>query len=302
MRTLYITGNGFDIYHSLRTRYADFHQFVSDQNSDLENKIEEYFDFQIDANYLWKCFENDLCNFNHRAFFDNFNHLDIMDEGFKPSQCFGLEDDIVQESEELVQGIKDAFLNWIESIEYPDKAHIATRLLGFEPNSLFLNFNYTDTLEILYDIPKSQVIYLHNNTTDLSGELIFGHAEKQEKKPREDDLDEFGNSTRTMFTDAEDAARAPFYEFQKNTDAVMASHQQFFDRLSDIEEVVVLGHSLGRVDWPYFQRIASSIPCAKWKISYYPVAAKKELEYDATEMLRALSPKIAMIEIQDLLS
>jgi len=73
-------------------------------------------------------------------------------------------------------------------IEYPDKSEIQSPQLRFYPESLFINFNYTDTLEELYGIPKSNILYLHNNANDYSGDLIFGHAKKEEKDPKGDDL------------------------------------------------------------------------------------------------------------------
>lgn len=192
MKTLYILGNGFDVYHGLKTRYADFHKFVSDHHADLETSLENYFNFQVDKDYLWKNFESDLCEFDHKVFFDDLNHLDIMDDSFKPSQCFSLEDNITQQSEELVENLKTALLNWIETVEYPEADQIQTLLLQFEPKSLFMSFNYTDTLEEFYQVPKNNILYLHNNANDYSGDLIFGHGETSEKKPKEDDLDENG--------------------------------------------------------------------------------------------------------------
>jgi hypothetical protein len=300
MKTLYILGNGFDIHHGLRTRYADFHQFVSEHHSDLETTLENYFNFQVDSNYLWKSFESDLCEFDHNGFFEGLNHLNISDDTFRLSQCYGLEDDVIQQSEELVQEVREAFLNWIESIDYPDVDQIQSQLLQIQPASLFINFNYTDTLEEFYQVSKDNILYLHNNAKDFSGDLIFGHAEKAEKDPKGDELDANGDSNRTMFTDAEDAARAPFYAFQKDTDSILADHQDFLKKLRNIERVIVLGHSLGKVDWPYFQKIADLAPMAAWSISYYPVNAKPQMEFEAIKMLDPRKPSINMILLEEL--
>jgi len=301
MNTLYILGNGFDIYHGLKTRYADFHRFVSDSYPELETALESYFNFQVDDDYLWKSFESDLCEFNYKSFFDDINHLDVLDESFKRSDCFGLEDDITQQGEDLVSNIRDAFVSWIESVDYPGKVNQKSKLIHFQPSSLFINFNYTDTLEELYQIPKSTILYLHNNANDYNGELIFGHAAKKEKMPKGNDLDEEGNSNRTMFTDAEDAARAPFYEFQKNTTDILKSHKVYFKKLNYIKEVMVLGHSLGKVDWPYFRKIASIANDAEWYFSYFPENTKKLTEIEARKMLKGKTSKIRMKRIDEYL-
>lgn len=300
MKTLYIIGNGFDVYHGLKTRYADFHKFVSEHHTDLETSLENYFNFQVDMDYLWKNFESDLCEFDHKCFIDDLNHLDIMDDSFKPSQCFTLEDDIRQQSEELVENLKTALLSWIETVEYPGADQIQTLLLKFEPESLFMSFNYTDTIEELYEVPKNNILYLHNNANDYSGDLIFGHGETSEKTPKEDDLDEKGDSRRTLFTDAKDAARAPFYALQKDTEAVLADHADFFEKLRDVDQIVVLGHSLGKVDWPYFQKIAAHAPTAVWRISYYPAEAETQMEQEVKNMFYPQSSSFKMIQIGEL--
>jgi len=300
MKTLYIIGNGFDIHHSLSTSYADFHQFVVRNNPDLENTLEDYFTFETNKNYLWCNFENDLCRFNHKYFFDNFNVMDVLSESFRPSECFGLEDEINQAAEELVQEIKDEFLAWIEAIEYPPIDEV-TSVIDLVPGSLFLNFNYTDTLEELYRIPKHSILYIHNNANDMSGELIFGHSQNIESHPKEADFNADGESNRTMFTDAEDAARSPFYAFQKETDQVIETHGHFFKGLDLITEIVVLGHSLGDVDWPYFKLIANNAPNAMWKISYFGNEnVKVSQKQRAIEMLNVKDNYIEMIQINDL--
>lgn len=48
MSRLFIIGNGFDLYNGLKTRYSDFHSFISKNCNDLENDIENYFSFKVD--------------------------------------------------------------------------------------------------------------------------------------------------------------------------------------------------------------------------------------------------------------
>lgn len=109
-----------------------------------------------------------------------------------------------------------------------------------------------------------------------------------------------GDSRRTMFTDAEDDARAPFYALQKDTEAILADHADFFEKVRDVDQIVVLGHSLGKVDWPYFQKISAHAPTAVWRISYYPAEAEKQMEREVKNMFHPQSPSFKMIQIGDL--
>lgn len=223
--TLYIIGNGFDLHHGLPTRYSDFYRYISENYSELEWDFEEYFRMHIDEQYLWKQFESDLSTFDWESFFIAFNHTDVGSESFRPSEAFGLEDELITEAESIVESIKDAFKEWIESLEYPESLTDDVLLAGFQDHSRFITFNYTDTLERYYGISGDDILYIHNKADDFGGELIFGHGAQQEAKPRPDDLDEDGNSNRTMFTDAEDAARSVLYQFQKDTEAVICDRR-----------------------------------------------------------------------------
>lgn len=298
---LFIIGNGFDLYSGLRTRYSDFHSFVSENYSDLESDIEEYFSFTVDEHYLWKDFENDLGTFNFKNLYDTHNNIDVLSETFRPSEAFGLEDEITETTEALVQNIRDAFSNWISEIDFSESCIGKVNQINFGKEDLFINFNYTDTLEVLYKIAKEKILYIHNNANESFGDLIFGHGKQEEDVPKQEELDENGDSNRTMFTDSEDAARYPFYALIKQTEDVLKEHGAFFNGLKNIDLIVVLGHSLGHVDWPYFQRLKSLFPSANWKFSYYGEKEKSKLKVLAEEMLGQNQKGIEMITIDELL-
>ncbi len=134
---LYILGNGFDLHHKLKTRYADFHEFLNVHNQDIEFDLERYFNFQVDSDYLWKCFEDDLAHYNYQEFFDTHNSIDIMSESFKPSECYGLEDEIIESTDNLVGRIRSNFEDWLLSIEYPSPRDLSNNiLLDLDPKAL----------------------------------------------------------------------------------------------------------------------------------------------------------------------
>jgi hypothetical protein len=296
MSALYVIGNGFDLYHGLTSGYADFHRYVNETDSELADILENFFDLQHNDQYLWKDFENDLARFDNDGYFSSYNEIDVLSESFRPSDCFGLEDEITEESDRLVSRVREVFTDWVGAIEYPDEPVFRDRKLKLKPAAVFLNFNYTDTLEIGYGIPKSQILYIHNNANDFSGDLIFGHAQENDGVD-DSTFDENGEPTRTMFTDAQNAARSPFYAFQKNTAEVLNDHRAFFETFKDVEEIMVLGHSLGEVDWPYFRAIAAIAPKAQWRISYHGDAAAKKSQ--AVNML-GKGLKIEMVQFDDL--
>lgn len=296
MLTLYIIGNGFDLFNGLKTRYSDFHEYVIRHFPDLENKIEEYFHFETDWKYLWKNFEHDLSSFNYKSFFDDYNHIEVTSESFKPSELFSLVDEISEEVDNLVDEIREAFTEWISDIGIPNEYGFTYR---FPEHSIFINFNYTTTLESLYGIPKKDILYIHNNADDYHGELIFGHGQSEEFDPAPPTFDEYGEPTRTPFTDSENASRYPFYALMKNTEEVLSDHEDFFKNLPPFDDIIVLGHSLGKPDWPYFKLLNHlSVEC-NWRLSFYSEEERHALHAIAIEELGIPSRQIRMVKMED---
>lgn len=285
MKKLYIIGNGFDLYHKLPSRYADFHLYVKENYAELMEKLDRYFDFRVDDNYLWSNFEQDLCRYDHAGFLDEFNYIDVLSESFKQSEFYGMEDEVREQSETLIEEIREAFVTWVESFNFAQTSGMEYELLKLDDGGRFLNFNYTDTLEELYTIPKDRILYIHNNANAYHGNLIFGHGQRTDDGEAPT-FDENGEPTRTVFTDAIGASRSPFFAFRKDTKAVLKQNRDWFHSLKDVTEVIILGQSLGKVDWPYFRAVAKQVPQAKWKLSYYGEKDRFEMHKQATCMLR----------------
>ncbi|GAA4196128.1 hypothetical protein GCM10022289_01340 [Pedobacter jeongneungensis] len=280
----------------MQRRYSDFHGYVIEHFSDLETTTEEYFTLDTGTDYLWKNFEQDLATLDHGTLFDSFNHINLLSETFKPSEAFGLEDEIGEIVDQLIEDIKVAFKEWVEQIEFPQQK---AEKFEFQVGAKYINFNYTDTLESLYNLPKKDILYIHNKVNNYREELIFGHGLSEEPNPVSEDLDDEGNSNRTLFSDAQSSARYPFFALMKNTNEIIEEHRDDFEHLRGFSEIIVLGHSLGKVDWPYFKLLHQKIPDAKWKISFYS-KEERDLLYSITHNEIAIgSEKIEMIRIND---
>ena len=267
MNRLYIIGNGFDRYHNLPTGYNDFHQFVIKNHPNLENTFEEYFELStklsIDNKKLWADFENDLSTFNWKAFFDEKNQIDVLDDSFRPSFIYGLEDDLEQETDILISSIREAFEDWLTDLGLES----ITRKLYIEEDSMFLTFNYTLTLEEVYQIASEKVLHIHGDVENDQGFLVFGHNKNLKAKPK---FDKYGETTRTPFSDSEAIAQQSFYRLQKPVKEIIGENLGFFKNLQGINEIIILGHSLNMIDIPYFEKIKRYVAeSSKWKISFY---------------------------------
>ena len=257
MEVLYVIGNGFDLWHKLPTKYTDFYKFTE---GDLD-ELERYFHFEYNSDKPWSNFEEDLGKFDWKSFYDDHNHIDVTSDSFKPSMAFSLEDDLNEQSDILIEGIREKFKEWVESIQVEE----AVAKFDFCKKGRFISFNYTSLLQNIYDIAADSILHIHGNV-DSYDPLIFGHRESQEEEP---ELDENGDSNRTMFSDSESAAKHPFYAFQKPVNEILGDKQDYFESLCNVGTVVILGHSLNDVDIPYIRRIATEANGCKWIVSAY---------------------------------
>lgn len=264
MSKLYVIGNGFDLWHGLPTGYNHFHDFAKE----FLDGLEEYYSFDIAHVGPWCDFENSLGCFDWSQFYEAYNHIDISLDSFKPSEVYGLEDELTQEADGHVESIKEFFREWISGIDIL----VAEPKLSFPQNARFITFNYTSTLQSIYGIGNERIFHVHGRAETFD-DLIFGHGETMEEEP---ELDENGDSNRTMFTDAEGAAKYPFYALQKPVNDVIEKNTKFFESLYSISEIAVLGHSLNKIDLPYFTKIAEYSSQAKWLVYCYDMNKKED--------------------------
>lgn len=264
MKTLYIIGNGFDLWHDLPTSYNDFYGFAKD----LLDEIEEYYSFDLRQNQPWHDFENALGKFDADNFFSIHNEVNVNSEDFRPRDIYGLEDELTEQTKNHVSTIEETFVDWVDSIDVTN----AVQKMIFNTNSVFITFNYTSTLQSIYNIEDERVFHIHGSVRRHS-ELIFGHGENI-TEPSE--FDEDGEYSGHMFSEAESIARYPLYALRKPVEAVLDKNEGYFSSLNDINDVVIIGHSLNNVDLPYFHRIKNHVGNVIWKVYCYEASDKEK--------------------------
>jgi hypothetical protein len=254
MTDLYVIGNGFDLFHDLPTRYTDFSAHSGSKLVDLEAYF--YFDFNDDQ--MWWNFENKLGDFDGKLFFDDHCFNDKCESW---GEAQGVADDISEWAGRLADEIRESFESWIESIDVSK----ARPVLNIDRRARYLSFNYTSVLQDVYSVPACQVNHIHGSVSG-GDSLIFGHGNEIIEEP---EMDAFGDSTRTMYTDAENAAKIPLYALKKNVSEIIQENQNYFRSLRDIKNIVVIGHSLNFVDMQYFVELVKYTLEANWLVSYY---------------------------------
>ena len=234
------------------TSYKDFYEF----GKDLLDEIEEFYKLDISSATPWSDFENALGEFDWKLFRDAQYNPDPTDKDFEIKEAYGALDEQQARADGYVEDIKECYQNWIEDIDI----QFAEKTLALEEHSYFITFNYTSTLQKIYGINESKILHIHGSV-DKFDDLIFGHGETMEEEP---EYDKNGESNHTIFSDIDAAAKAPFYALKKPVEEVLKWHKRFFNSLKSIQEVIVIGHSINKIDWPYFEKISRNAPNARW--------------------------------------
>ena len=321
---LWIIGNGFDLYHGLKTSYADYKAFLCQRNTcKLEhNRIKpEQLPREVCRNCckdkdtiensncpvrkfnslprknmrkdLWRDVE-EACSFNLDEFLTRINGWpwDTIESNGKSAQNPLLHDGL--DFAKLFTGTD--FIDWLREAknDLSETKNSDALRHAIHQDDLFLTFNYTDTPK-LYGIPDEHIFYVHGSIGQVENALI--KEKKLDRRLKESGIVRsflaFGSPD---LTDKAVNAAVDRYATEKqlceeNTDQLrhtfssLARHltkdvqsrlkplKTFVNEHSgdflSLEEVIVAGHSLGKIDRPYFNYLTKRFRCAKWRFLFY---------------------------------
>lgn len=166
---LYIIGNGFDIMHGMKTKYQDFYNWLLiPERLYVIEELQSVYSVEEDGEFLlWSNFEDALGKYDINVAsewsFENLNIAEISIGNQKvscPSLFLETQlDDIVN----------DVFTKWVGQILLSIE-----RKLELPQDALYFTFNYTDTLEKLYNISQNSVLNIHGRLNN-GDHLIIGH-------------------------------------------------------------------------------------------------------------------------------
>ena len=275
---LFVIGNGFDRGHNIPCLYSDFYNYLNENRGDILDIMEKFYSVEKNSD-LWSDFEKSLekdINYDSLSEIIGENTPNFASDDFRDGDWYDAQIYVEQECDELLESIRSGFEEWIKSLDILQ----VSKKYKFDTSAYFITFNYTDVLERIYKIPVSNILHIHNKVGE---ELIFGHGKKSEDFNVKEALygdknaflskDEYGNIESSEVGHekfAENAVLAFYDKMRKPTEKVIQNNSNFFNNLSTIEEVIVLGHSYNEIDLPYFREIAKYInDNAKWVLCYY---------------------------------
>lgn len=269
--TLFVIGNGFDLFHNLPTKYLHFYHWLKCGGKDsFIAALERLYPSKYgERNLLWYDFERALGEFDINSIFDqNF-------QGESSTWYPQIDNVVTKNISDIVNLIKDLVKDWSNKID----VFQAKRLLPLSGECKYLTFNYTSTLEDIYNIPKSQICHIHGYCKSKDN-IIIGHNTYLDMDKIEDNEDDFWiGKAKAKIADSMCAL------FKKCDEEIHYRKPDFFKSIKGVNRIVILGHSLSPIDKPYFGQIRHlADEDVHWHISKHSFSDEELIEEFVTTM------------------
>ncbi|MBC3803347.1 hypothetical protein GH808_02690 [Acetobacterium fimetarium] len=281
---LLIIGNGFDLAHGLPTSYEDFHKYLRNKYpytncdefiipcSSMNGKGEEiYYDDNEIISFIlflisnaegmgeeWNDFENSLGLLDFNECFEDvpefYNKAGDLEDWQNANNIELAAINLVP----CISKIDNYFSEWIRTIIIGQNILRKPELLNLidKNNDVFLTFNYTNTLELVYE--AKNVYHIHG---EQNGEIIFGHGNNLDYIEEE-----------KTYIGSEDSLQKMHDSLKKDTKGSIEKNHEFFSKLtSSITKIYSYGFSFSPVDEIYIKEICSKLPTESitWYLNNY---------------------------------
>lgn len=250
---LYIIGNGFDLKHNLPTKYSDFANHCKLHNPELFNSINTIFP-KITLDSLWSNFEEGL----------GLPSIEEIRNCFDAYEVNPKNDILIK----LISDLKDAIKDWIVCAKKRMKEAKKQVYKDCMRNNVdyFLTFNYTDTLETVYNIDK-HICHAHDfaegDEESSFAAYIIGHNQDKLDLKEYRYIEGFEYYAQDFFESFKKFNKLHKYGLNDPIEKVKS-----FIEGHCFPEIVILGHSLGKIDDIYFKMILEKNNNAKWYIDF----------------------------------
>ena len=278
---LFVIGNGFDLRHKLPSRYSDFRIWlfsnykiskkeiydVPPYSTNFRN-IESFSEHDFACYFLkliddacanidgileyrdWSSFEEALGYLDWTSILDGAELIYDKDGDLDPFNAGNNIEDTANKVYSSCYVLNRLFKKWIESIEVKVSSCLKDKIFDSLDNCdcLYLSFNYTSTLETIYDIKDVKHIHGYINYFD---DLVIGHGNN--------DFNRSYFENNYLAANAEKPIENTFNYFKKKTLEIININQDFFSGLSGVNEIFIYGCSLNEIDKPYFIEIFKNI-------------------------------------------
>lgn len=257
---LYIIGNGFDLNHDIKTSYNDYKVFLEKNYSEIFYEYEHFDYLSVLNDTRWADIESSL-TIDYDALIDKAlqYYPEYMDDS--DSKWGMIKIDVESQTEFIKPFTGKCFYEWLCGFKVIE----AKKKFQLDKADFYVNFNYTDTLEQIYNIPADHILHIHGQFSKIKNlcddsvirkEIQFGtpylnsNDVYNELETKYEERDFFAVSIEPGIRDI-----CEFIEkSSKNTHDNYEKLKSFLKQ-KEITEVIIMGHSLNSIDYAYYSDI-----------------------------------------------
>ncbi len=283
MSKLFIIGNGFDLAHKLPTAYSHFKKYLDiecegqisyipvssvDRDGDIavDRKTASGLLLDLIDNTVkgenWNDFEDAMGKYDYLTYFED-QDMDMAINDADDDEIYRTihnREDIVNDLSLCVLEVKKFFKEWIESIDITVATPQSRFKTLFDATTYFLSFNYTNTLEKIYNIDENKICHIHGEQGET---IVVGHG--IEDNP-------YIEETWETFIIG-DALYDMFENLKKKVVDCFNNNINFFNRIrqTKIEEIYSIGFSFTDIDLFYIRKLCKLVDTENiiWHLAKY---------------------------------
>lgn len=192
----------------------------------------------------WCQLENSLAHLDFSEFLDDWWHEDEDDDNYMRDHMFLCEDNANYICTAIMH-LDKYFSEWITSVDMKNvKQNIKFKELLNEDTDIFFTFNYTSTLQDIYNCRN--ITHIHGKVGE---KLLLGHGN--------DNFDE--EYYEQNYFGSQNIIYELYTVLRKNTQKAIIENRNFFNSLDDIDKIYSFGFSFSDVDLIYIEEICKNI-------------------------------------------
>ena len=179
-KDLYIIGNGFDQHHDIQCSFLNFMEWIKENDAGLFFKLTQVYNSAWEYNW-WRDFENSLAQLNISFYANKKGNLydpEYIKEGSIEEKTKYASKIVFDEFKSIKDSLRTVFQKWLseayenclknKKIQFPNE------------DSIFFTFNYTKTLEDIYEIDAKRIYHIHGVIDDKDS-MEVGHGLGEEE-------------------------------------------------------------------------------------------------------------------------
>ena len=265
--------------------FLNFMEWIKENDAGLFFKLTQVYNSAWEYNW-WRDFENSLAQLNISFYANKKGNLydpEYIKEGSIEEKTKYASKIVFDEFKSIKDSLRTVFQKWLseayenclknKKIQFPNE------------DSIFFTFNYTKTLEDIYEIDAKRIYHIHGVIDDKDS-MEVGHGLGEEElndmligqEPRIGEVwnNRLNRMVRLQIVTPKHKELAALsslrsiVSLKKDVEGCIKKNQQFFNEILDVERIYVYGFSFSSIDMPYLEKIIRRTkPETHWVISWY---------------------------------